>query len=65
MGATLGAAFCSGFAGVFFEKILKGSNVSIWLRNVQLALASVAVGIFDCVVVNASGIQQNGGFFVG
>lgn len=32
----------SGFAGVFFEKILKGSApVSIWMRNVQMGVFSI------------------------
>jgi UDP-sugar transporter A1/2/3 len=39
------ACFLSGFAGIYFEKILKGSNVSLWLRNVQLASLSLPIGL--------------------
>ena len=35
-------ASLSGFAGVYFEKVLKGSPISLWTRNVHLALFSVA-----------------------
>lgn len=35
-------ASLSGFAGVYFEKVLKGSPISLWTRNVHLALLSVA-----------------------
>ena len=34
--AVLFACCSSGFAGVYFEKILKGTKPSIWLRNIQL-----------------------------
>lgn len=37
----------SGFAGVYFEMVLKSSKASIWLRNIQL---SVIGGILSFVL---------------
>ena len=39
--------FCSGFAGVYFEKILKDPKFkcSVWMRNVQLGLFSTILGL--------------------
>jgi solute carrier family 35 (UDP-sugar transporter), member A1/2/3 len=34
--AVLFACFSSGFAGVYFEKLLKGSSTGVWTRNIQL-----------------------------
>lgn len=34
--AVLVACFSSGFAGVYFEKILKESKQNVWVRNIQL-----------------------------
>jgi len=36
--AILMACFSSGFAGVYFEKMLKQSKQSIWIRNIQLGM---------------------------
>jgi UDP-sugar transporter A1/2/3 len=39
----------SGFAGVFFEKIMKDSKSSIWLINLQMSLLSVIFGMVSVV----------------
>ncbi|CAH2063343.1 unnamed protein product, partial [Iphiclides podalirius] len=39
--AALAACFISGFAGIYFEKVLKESDISVWMRNVQLSLLSL------------------------
>eukprot|EP00933_Yihiella_yeosuensis_P057074 TRINITY_DN5661_c0_g3_i4.p1 TRINITY_DN5661_c0_g3~~TRINITY_DN5661_c0_g3_i4.p1 ORF type:complete len:399 (+),score=45.49 TRINITY_DN5661_c0_g3_i4:49-1245(+) len=44
-GAVAAACFTSGLAGVLLEKILKSTDASVWLRNVQLGLFSVAMTI--------------------
>ena len=44
------AAFASGCAGVYFEKILKGHRSSVWARNLQLAGWSVLTGFLALVM---------------
>jgi UDP-sugar transporter A1/2/3 len=36
LGAVLSSTLTSGFAGVYFEKILKTGPTSVWIRNIQL-----------------------------
>ena len=51
-----------GFAGVYFEKILKGSDVSVWMRNVQLAILSVPMGLVTSYLKDGAKIADNGFF---
>jgi len=40
--AIVMACLTSGFAGVYFEKVLKGSKADLWIRNIQLTIFSLA-----------------------
>jgi solute carrier family 35 (UDP-sugar transporter), member A1/2/3 len=48
--SVLCACMTSGFAGVYFEMVLKSSKASIWLRNVQLSLIGLCVGLVSMQV---------------
>jgi len=66
LAATLAACCCSGLAGVYFEKILKKSEVSLWTRNVQLGLYSIAIGLVGWrAEVAGMAVAPAGGFFHG
>ncbi|KAM9342478.1 UDP-galactose translocator [Pholidichthys leucotaenia] len=43
--AVVISCLSSGFAGVYFEKILKGSSASVWMRNVQLGIFGMVLGL--------------------
>eukprot|EP00550_Attheya_septentrionalis_P011761 CAMPEP_0198304154 /NCGR_PEP_ID=MMETSP1449-20131203/57256_1 /TAXON_ID=420275 /ORGANISM="Attheya septentrionalis, Strain CCMP2084" /LENGTH=416 /DNA_ID=CAMNT_0044006669 /DNA_START=8 /DNA_END=1258 /DNA_ORIENTATION=+ len=62
--AVLCAACTSGFAGVYFERILKGSSTTLWLRNIQMGLPSVIIAYIG-VYMKDSMIIAEKGFFVG
>ena len=61
--AILVGSLCSGFAGVYFEKILKNTahgNKSIWLRNIQLGFFGFIIGIIGMFVKDGGEIQEKG-----
>lgn len=60
--AVMGACVLSGFAGIFFEKILKGADISVWMRNVQMSLLSIPLGIFPCFFKDRHNIAEKGFF---
>ena len=62
-GAAITACVLSGLAGIYFEKILKGSDVSVWMRNIQLSLLAIPLGVFVSFAKHSEGIQEKGFFF--
>ncbi|XP_046372420.2 UDP-N-acetylglucosamine transporter-like isoform X2 [Haliotis rufescens] len=66
MGLSAVIAMClsSGFAGVYFEKVLKSSQQSLWIRNVQLAVSGIIFGVMCAAFSDTDAILQHG-FFQG
>ncbi|CAD5226156.1 unnamed protein product [Bursaphelenchus xylophilus] len=62
--AVVAAAIMSGFAGIYFEKILKGSEVSIWLRNIQLSVLSIPISLVVIAIKDREKVL-NRGFLAG
>lgn len=54
------ACWTSGLAGVYLEKILKQSDTSIWLRNIQLAFFGIIAGFLGAYAQDGGRIQQDG-----
>ncbi|MEM6318221.1 MAG: solute carrier family 35 transporter [Bacteroidota bacterium] len=65
LGLVLAATACavSGFAGVYFELVLKGSPTSLWVRNIHLALVSLPIAFVACAKDQRAILQC--GFFSG
>ncbi|CAN6668166.1 hypothetical protein TRVA0_040S00562 [Trichomonascus vanleenenianus] len=55
----------SGLAGVYFEKVLKGSKASLWTRNVQLSFFSLFPAFFFGVLAKDGSQVALKGFFHG
>uniref|UniRef100_A0A674HCG2 Solute carrier family 35 member A1 n=1 Tax=Taeniopygia guttata TaxID=59729 RepID=A0A674HCG2_TAEGU len=62
-GAIAVAVFCSGFAGVYFEKVLKSSDTSLWVRNIQLYLSGIVVNLFVVYMSDGAKILEKGFFY--
>ncbi|KAI8617349.1 nucleotide-sugar transporter-domain-containing protein [Chytriomyces sp. MP71] len=56
------ACILSGLAGVWFEKVLKGSKASLWLRNTQLSFFSLIPALLGVCVMDGAFISKNGFF---
>lgn len=60
LSAVIAACFTSGFAGVYIEKILKQTVVSIWIRNAQLAFSGSAFALVIALQADWTLIMQDG-----
>ncbi|CAF3345558.1 unnamed protein product [Rotaria sp. Silwood1] len=63
-GAVLMATLTSGFAGVYFEKILKTGPTSVWVRNIQLAIFGTIFGLVIVCIFDYKAVMDKG-FFQG
>jgi len=57
------ASLSSGFAGVYFEKVLKGTKSSIWIRNIQLSSIGVIIACANMLLNDEVSVSQNGFFY--
>ena len=61
--AAVGAScLSSGFAGVYFERLLKRSGVSIWVRNAQLGAVGTVVGLAAMMAAEGRAVAAVGFF---
>jgi len=58
--AVLCAACTSGFSGVYFEKILKGSHTTLWVRNVQMGLPSIIIAYLTIYAKDGAAVAEHG-----
>jgi len=63
MAAVIISCVSSGFAGVYFEKILKGSKGTLWLRNIQLGVFGALFGLGGVWLNDGTQVAQKGFFF--
>lgn len=65
IGVVTGLVACvlSGFAGVYFEKILKSTSHSVWVRNVQMSLLSILPAFLTAFAQNWYNISRKGFFY--
>lgn len=61
--ALILSCIISGFAGVYFEKLIKqNESISIYIRNVQLAIWGATFGLFT-VFLSSESLVEEYGFF--
>ncbi|NWR40626.1 S35A2 protein, partial [Tachuris rubrigastra] len=63
LAAVAASCLSSGFAGVYFERLLKRSGGSIWVRNVQLGAVGAAVGLGAMLAAEGSSVAALGFFY--
>ncbi|XP_049649299.1 UDP-galactose translocator isoform X1 [Accipiter gentilis] len=63
LAAVAASCLSSGFAGVYFERLLKTTGGSIWVRNVQLGAVGTAVGLAAMVAAEGSAVAGLGFFY--
>ncbi|KAI9359522.1 nucleotide-sugar transporter-domain-containing protein [Pilaira anomala] len=58
--AVLTSCVSSGFAGCYFEKILKTSTTSMWIRNIQLGICGATFSFLGMIMSDYGQIKEAG-----
>ncbi|KAK5984606.1 Nucleotide-sugar transporter [Trichostrongylus colubriformis] len=58
--ATVGMCWTSAFAGVYFEKMLKNANSSMWIQNIRLSLMTLVFATFTMWSSDGQKIMEKG-----
>ncbi|CAF1035850.1 unnamed protein product [Rotaria sp. Silwood1] len=61
--SVVSACILSGLAGVYFEKILKCSDVSVWIRNIQLGIFGMLFGFLTVYISDGAQVKTKGFLF--
>jgi UDP-sugar transporter A1/2/3 len=58
--AVITSCISSGFAGCYFEKILKTSDTSMWVRNIQLGISGALFSLVGMIAYDIQPIMEGG-----
>ncbi|KAI9316670.1 nucleotide-sugar transporter-domain-containing protein [Dichotomocladium elegans] len=58
--AVITSCISSGFAGCYFEKILKTSDTSMWVRNIQLGISGAFFSLLGMLVYDMQPLREGG-----
>lgn len=58
--AVITSCISSGFAGCYFEKILKTSDTSMWVRNIQLGISGALFSLVGMLAYDIQPIMDGG-----
>lgn len=50
-------------SGVYFEKVLKSSDTSLWVRNIQLYLSGIVVTLVGVYMSDGVNVMEKGFFY--
>ncbi|RKP28092.1 nucleotide-sugar transporter-domain-containing protein [Syncephalis pseudoplumigaleata] len=58
--AVMTACLLSGFAGCYFERVLKTTDTSMWIRNIQLGMSGLLFSLLVMLVEDGGTIMDHG-----
>jgi len=59
----LATCLTAGFAGVYFERMLKDASCSLWIRNLQMYSCGIVSAGLACLLQEGSKLVEHGFFY--